>query len=256
MAKFKYFRFASAKVESHEVDETAFGVRSPRRVQREAVLMYRANARAGTHDTLTRAEVNATIRKPWKQKHTGRARAGRTSSPIWRGGGIIFGPHPRDYSYSVPRKALRAATRASLAGKLQAGAVAFVDAIEMKEPKTRKVARMLEAVGAGTTCLIVLPERDDNVWKSARNIPGTTVKPAADVNAYDVLSHRTVLLTPRSFELLKERVGPETYEDGGGKPAKKRAARPAAAEEPAGAAKPKPAKAGKPKAEKPAKEKG
>jgi large subunit ribosomal protein L4 len=226
MAKVKYFRFAAGKVESHEVDETAFGKRAPRRVQREAVLMYQANARAGTHDTLTRAEVNGSIRKPWKQKHTGRARAGRVTSPLWRGGGIIFGPHPRDYSYSVPRKALRAATRASLAGKLQAGAVAFVDAVEMKAPRTKTVAQMLAAVGAGSTCLIVLPERDDNFWKSARNIPGTTVKSAADVNAYDVLSHRTLLLTPRSFEMLKERVGAPAHEGESGtsaaeKPVKK-----------------------------------
>lgn len=208
MAQFRYFRFAEGRVESIDADQAAFGVRSPRRVQREAVLMYQANRRVGTHDTLTRAEVNATIRKPWKQKHTGRARAGRTSSPLWRGGGIIFGPHPRDYSYCLPRAELRVATRAALAGKLRDGEVAFVDAVGAAAPKTKAIVRMLEALGITRTCLVVLPERDENVWKSCRNVPGVSVRTAAEVNAYDVLSHRTVLVTPRSFELLRERVGP------------------------------------------------
>lgn len=207
MAQLKYFRSADNRVESIEIDATCFGRRSPRRVQREAVLMYLANRRAGTHDTLTRAEVNATIRKPWKQKHTGRARAGRTSSPLWRGGGIIFGPHPRDYSYTIPREELRVATRAALAGKLRDGEVVFADAVTAAAPKTKDAVRMLAALGVERTCLVVVPERDENVWKSFRNVPGVTVKPACEVNAYDVLSHRQVLVTPRSFEMLKERVG-------------------------------------------------
>ena len=206
MASCKLYQMKDGKVGTTDVDVTSLGRRSPRRVMRDAVLMYEANRRAGTHDTLTRAEVNDSKIKPWKQKHTGRARAGRTSSPLWRGGGIIFGPHPRDYSYAIPRKALRAATRAALAGKLQAGAVALVDAIEAKSPRTQPMVRMLRTIGAGSTCLIVLAERDDNVWKSVRNIPGTTCRTAAEVNAYDVLSHRTVLLTDASFQALRERL--------------------------------------------------
>jgi large subunit ribosomal protein L4 len=210
MAQMKYFRFSDAQVEQIEVDENVFGRRSPRRVQREAVVMYQANRRQGTHDTLTRAEVNATIRKPWKQKHTGRARAGRVSSPLWRGGGVTFGPHPRDYSYHLPRKELRVATRAALAGKLKDGEVVFVDAIAATAPKTKTMTRMFAALGIARTCLVVLPERDENVWKSLRNIPGASLKTAAEVNAYDVLSHRTVLVTQRAFEMLKERCGPAT----------------------------------------------
>ncbi|MCG3133727.1 MAG: 50S ribosomal protein L4 [Planctomycetes bacterium] len=205
-ATLRLYRTATGQVEETQVDASAFGTRSPRRAQREAVLMYRANQRAGTHDTLTRAEVNATIRKPWKQKHTGRARAGRTSSPLWRGGGIIFGPHPRDYSYALPRRALRYATRAAMAGKIAAGEVALVDAVEMKAPKTREMKKLLAGAGATRTALIVLPEHCENAWKSARNIQGITVKAAREVNAYDILAHRTVILTPRSYELLRERV--------------------------------------------------
>jgi len=206
MAQMKYFRFGDSKVESLDIDENTFGVRSPRRVQREAVLMYLANRRVGTHDTLTRAEVNGSIKKPWKQKHTGRARAGRKTSPLWRGGGVIFGPHPRDYSYALPRKELRVATRAALAGKLRDGEVCFVDAIQASTPKTKTMAKMFSALGIERTCLLVLPERDENVFKSVRNLPGASVKTADEVNAYDILSHRTVLMTPRSFEMLKERV--------------------------------------------------
>lgn len=207
MAQLKCFRFADGNVESVDVDVETFGRRSPRRVQREAVVMYQANRRVGTHDTLTRAEVNATIRKPWKQKHTGRARAGRTSSPLWRGGGVIFGPHPRDYSYHLPRKELRVATRAALAGKIRDGEVVLVDAISAPAPRTKPMVRMFAALGIDRTCLVVLPERDENVWKSVRNLPGASVKIAADVNAYDILSHRTVLVTQRAFEMLKERCG-------------------------------------------------
>jgi large subunit ribosomal protein L4 len=204
--RLKLYRAADGNVGEVDVDGDTFGRRSPRRVQREAVLMYLANRRTGTHDTLTRAEVNATIRKPWKQKHTGRARAGRTSSPLWRGGGIIFGPHPRDYSYAVPRKALRAATRAALAGKLQAGEVAFVDRMAAERPRTRPMAKMLATLGVRGSCLVVLAERDDAVWKSLRNIPGASCRTAAEVNAYDVLSHRTVLVTKDAFDLLRERL--------------------------------------------------
>jgi len=209
MAQAKYFRFSEGRVEQIDVDAESFGRRSPRRVQREAVLMYLANRRVGTHDTLTRAEVWTTIRKPWKQKHTGRARSGRRSSPLWRGGGIIFGPHPRDYSYSLPRKELRVATRAALAGKLRDGEVVFVDALAAETPKTKPMAKMLAALGIDRTCLVVLPEADDRVYRSFRNLPGVSVRTAAEVNAYDVLSHRNVLVTPRSFELLKERCGPK-----------------------------------------------
>jgi len=215
MAQVKYYRFAQGALDSIEIDAETFGRRSPRRVQREAVLMYLANRRMGTASTLTRAEVNATIRKPWKQKHTGRARSGRTSSPLWRGGGVIFGPRPRDYSYALPRKELRVATRAAFAGKLRDGEVVFVDAIAATKPKTKPIARMFETLGIDRTCLVVLPERDDCVWRSVRNIPGATVRTAAEVNAYDLLSHRTVLVTPRSFEMLKERCGPKAPRTGG-----------------------------------------
>jgi len=207
MAELKCYRSGEGRVEPLEVDTEAFGRRSPRRVQREAVLMYQANQRAGTHDTLDRSEVAGSKRKPWKQKHTGRARAGSRRSPLWRGGGVIHGPHPRDYSYSMPRKALRVATRAALAGKFLDQEVVFVDRFAFDAPSTKRAASLLAALGVERTALVVLPERDEAAWKSFRNIPGCRVLPADDVNAYEVLRHRTVVLTPASFEALQRRLG-------------------------------------------------
>src|SRR5262245_19725338 len=207
MTECKLYNFADAKVGTTKVDVASFGARAPRRIQREAVLMYQANRRQGTHDTLTRAEVNDSKIKPWKQKHTGRARAGFKGSPLWKGGGIIHGPHPRDYSYHRPRKELRAAARAALAGKFRDGEVAFVDGLAFDAPKTRKVAAMVDALAMRGPWLIVVAEHDENAWKSARNVKGVSMMRAADVNAYDLLRHRTLVLTQKSFELLKDRVG-------------------------------------------------
>jgi large subunit ribosomal protein L4 len=207
MASCKLYQMKDGKVGTTDVDVTSLGRRSPRRVMRDAVLMYEANRRAGTHDTLTRAEVNDSKIKPWKQKHTGRARAGFKGSPLWVGGGIIHGPHPRDYSYSLPRKELRVATRAALAAKFRDGEVALVDGFALEAPKTKRIAQIIESLEMRGRWLIVLPEQDENVWKSARNIEGVSVVRAADVNAYDLLKNRTVIFTPKSLELVRERIG-------------------------------------------------
>lgn len=207
MATCKIYRFGNAEVGTTEVDVKSLGARSPRRLQREAVLMYQANRRAGTHDTLTRAEVNDSKIKPWKQKHTGRARAGFKGSPLWVGGGIIHGPHPRDYSYALPRKELRAATRAALAGKFRDGEVALVDGLALDRPATRRIAAMIKSLGMRGPWLIVVPEHDENVWKSARNVEGVTVVRAADVNAYDLLRHRVAIFAGGALDLVRERVG-------------------------------------------------
>lgn len=207
MASCKLYKFSDGSVGTTEVDVASLGARAPRRLQREAVLMYQANRRAGTHDTLTRAEVNDSHIKPWKQKHTGRARAGFKGSPLWKGGGIIHGPHPRDYSYALPRKELRAATRAALCGKFRDGEVALVDELKFDRPQTRRVAAMIEALGLRGPWLLVVAEQDENTWKSARNVEGVALARAADVNAYDLLKHRTVIFTPRSLELVRERIG-------------------------------------------------
>ena len=207
MASCKIYKFKDGSVGETKVDVTSLGTRAPRRLQREAVLMYQANARAGTHDTLTRAEVNDSKIKPWKQKHTGRARAGFKGSPLWKGGGIIHGPHPRDYSYALPRKELRAATRAALCGKFKDNEVAFVDELKFDKPQTKRVAAMIEALELRGPWLLVVDEQDENTWKSARNVEGLTLARAAEVNAYDLLKHRTVIFTKGSLQLVRDRIG-------------------------------------------------
>jgi large subunit ribosomal protein L4 len=207
MSEFNVYRSADGAVEGRAVDTSAFGSRSPRRVQREAVLMYQANRRAGTHATKDRSEINYTKRKPWKQKGTGRARSGKKSSPVWRGGGVAHGPHPRDYSYGVPRKALRAATRAAVAGKVLDGQVSFIDSFAPAAPSTKSAAAVLSALGADRGALLVVPERDDNAWRSVRNLPRVAMMVAADVNAYEVLRHHALIFVGDAMDQLAARVG-------------------------------------------------
>ena len=181
--------------EKMSIDEGRLGGRVHKRLLRDAVVMYEANRRQGSAKTKTRGETHYGKKKPYRQKGTGYARAGFRGSPIWRGGGVVFGPRPRDYSYTMPKRALRVAMRSALLGKLQDGGVTVVDRIEMAEPKTRIMARLLKAVGVAQTCLLVIAEPDAVIWKSARNIPGLAVCPAAELNAYAILRPKRVVIT-------------------------------------------------------------
>lgn len=211
MANIQVYRFPEGKVESREEDVSVLGKRPHRRVMREAVLMYEANRRAGTHSTKTRAEVNFTNKKPWAQKHTGRARAGTRRSPLWRKGGTIFGPKPRDYGWSMPRKALRAAVRSALLGKFIDGEVKALDGVSLEKPSTKAVAGALAALEVAGSVLMITPERDDVFFRSARNLAGASVRTAAEVNAWDLLAHRNVVLVNGALEpLLRAAAGKES----------------------------------------------
>jgi len=201
------YQFGSGKISNSEVDETVFGEQILWKLLHQAVVMYQANRRVGTHSTLTRAEVKGAMQKPWRQKGTGRARSGSRKSPIWRGGGIVFGPKPRDYSYSMPRKALRAALRSAVLGKLRDGEVTFVEGAQMDAPKTKVMAKVIRDIEAAGSTLFVLPDRDENLFKSTRNIARTEVRTAADLNAYDVVRHDRLVFTRDGFDRLVERVG-------------------------------------------------
>ena len=201
------YQFDSGKVSKSEVDETVFGEQILWKLLHQAVVMYQANRRVGTHSTLTRAEVKGAMQKPWRQKGTGRARSGSRKSPIWRGGGVVFGPKPRDYSYSMPRKALRAALRSAVLGKLQDGEVTFIDGAKMDAPQTKVIAKVMKDIDATGTTLFVLPAHDEVLFKSARNIDKMLVCAADDLNAYDVVRHDRVVFTRDGFDRLVERVG-------------------------------------------------
>jgi large subunit ribosomal protein L4 len=206
MAQVKYYRFSAGKVESQEVDAETFGRRSPRRVQREAVLMYRANARAGTHDTLRRSEVNGSIRKPWKQKHTGRARAGSNRSPLWRKGGIIHGPKNVERNFSIPRQKARLALAQALAAKNAAGAIVYVDDVKLAEAKTKNVAQLIKKLGCeGERTTLVLDQPNAQLTLAARNMPDVQVLLAGDLNAYTVLRSKKLVLTQPALEKLGAR---------------------------------------------------
>jgi large subunit ribosomal protein L4 len=167
--------------------------------------MYEANRRAGTHKTKERGEVAGSSKKPWKQKHTGRARAGHKRSPLWRGGGTVFGPRPRSYYCNIPRKQRRVALASALVGKLQDGEVFVADGFPTKQPSTKAAYALLEELGAAYSTLIVTAERDDVVWRSVRNIPGVDLMALADLNAFDVVKRQNVVFTPQAFDDLMSR---------------------------------------------------
>lgn len=171
-----------------------------------AVVNHLANKRQGTHSTKTRGMVRGGGAKPWKQKGTGRARAGTNTSPVWRGGGTVFGPHPRDYSYKMPKKARRKAFFAAVSGKIGDEEVTVLDSLSMEAPKTSKMVEILSALGLlGGSLLVVLDRMDSSVVLSLRNIPAVTLRQASDVNAYDMLSHDKVLITKEAMESLQGR---------------------------------------------------
>ncbi len=210
MANIQVYQFGDGKVGRRDEDVALLGKRPHRRLLREAVIMYEANQRAGTHCTKTRAEVSYTNKKPWAQKHTGRARAGSRRSPLWRGGGIMHGPRPRDYSYGLPRKALRAAVRNALLGKFLDEEVAAMDGVALEAPSTKKVAAALRAMNLEGSTLLVTAAQNDMLYRSARNIEGVAVRAAADVNAYDLLAHKNLVLVNGALEALVKAVGPAT----------------------------------------------
>ncbi len=174
---------------------------------KEAALMYLANERVGTHETKTRSEVNYSNKKPWKQKGTGRARSGTRRSPLWRGGGIIFGPHARDYSFSINRKQKRVALRSALFAKVRDGQVIVVDGLHVGSPNTKAVAQVLKSIGVSGGCLIGTSSHDKNLYLSARNIPGVVVAPVKDFNSLQVLNARRVVLLKDAFDALMEGLG-------------------------------------------------
>jgi large subunit ribosomal protein L4 len=167
--------------------------------------MQLASQRLGTHATKTRGLVRGGGRKPWKQKGTGRARAGSTRSPIWVGGGTVFGPQPRSYAFRMPRKQRRLALKSALSAKVQEGELVIVDAISFEEPKTKNVVQMLnDFKAADDKALIITAELIDAVEKSARNIPGVKAIGSIGLNVYDILYHDKVFMTKDAVTRIEE----------------------------------------------------
>jgi large subunit ribosomal protein L4 len=172
----------------------------------EMVKAQLAARRAGTHATKTRGKVRGGGKKPWRQKGTGRARAGSIRSPLWPGGGTIFGPRPRSYAYRLPRSARRAALCSALSSRFGEERAIVVDAFTLPAPKTKEMARALAGLGTPANVLVVLPAADEGVQRAARNLPGVKVLPADALNVYDLLRYETLVITRAALEAVCGRV--------------------------------------------------
>jgi large subunit ribosomal protein L4 len=192
-------------VEKITLHDEVFGVKANKGVLHQAVVNYLANQRQGTHATKTKGLVRGGGRKPWRQKHTGRARTGSTRSPLWRSGGIVFGPQPRDYSYKLPKQLKKLALTAALHEKLTSGDIVFIDSLSLEKPRTKDMISILQNLGIGDkSVLIVLPEKDDMVFLSSRNIPRVGVIRAADLCTYDIFAYNVLLMTKGAATKIEE----------------------------------------------------
>lgn len=191
------------KVDNLQLDDKKFGGPIHKKLLRDAVIMYEANKRQGTACTKTKGEVAGGGRKPWAQKHTGRARAGSIRSPLWKGGGVSHGPKPRDYSFSIPKKARRLALCTALSAKARDNELVVIDDLNFAVPKTSQMVSILKALNIdNSSCLIVIPKANETVWKSARNIPSVKVMTSTELNAYEVLRPKKVLLTKEALSSI------------------------------------------------------
>ena len=192
------------KVGAAELRPEVFGVEVKTPVLHEVVVMQAANRRQGTASTKTRSMVSGAGRKPYKQKHTGRARAGSIRSPVWRHGGIVFGPHPRDYGYSVPKEKTRGAVRAALSVKVRDAGLLVLEELPAADGKTKSLAAMLKVLGLGGKTLIVAGGEQDRLRRAAANLSRVTVVQPEGVNVRDLLLHDTVLIARRDLARLEE----------------------------------------------------
>ncbi|MSR61729.1 MAG: 50S ribosomal protein L4 [Planctomycetes bacterium] len=177
------------------------------RTLKDAIVMHQANQRQGDAYTRGRDEVKGSNKKPWKQKHTGRARAGDRKSPIWRGGGTVFGPKTREWSYHMPAKAKRVATRTALFGKLRDGEVVIADLGTFAKPSAKGARKILADLGTPRRALLVIEKHDDGLWKSFRNFPGVKVRTADEVCAHDLVAASLVIAQSAAMDKLTARVG-------------------------------------------------
>lgn len=182
-------------VERVQLEDRVFALPFNEGVVHQAMLRQLANARQGTADTKTRGEVSGSTRKVYRQKHTGRARRGSLRSPLLRGGGVVFGPHPRSYEQRMPRKMRRLAIRCVLSAKVSSGELVVVDRLDLKECKTLEMARILKALEVQGSALVVTLKPEAELVKAARNLPRTKTSPAALLNVVDLLSHKFLVIT-------------------------------------------------------------
>lgn len=205
MAVCDIFNIRAEKVGEIDLNDLLFNVEINTGILHEVVCMQRANRRSGNACTKTRGEVSGGGAKPWRQKGTGRARAGSRTSPVWRGGGTVFGPKPRDYSYTMPKKVKRLALKMAMTARKLEGNLVVVDKFELPQAKTKEFVNVMNNFQF-ENCLIVTGELDDNINLSSRNAVAYKVLPVAGLNVYDILKYSKLMLLQSSLPLIEERL--------------------------------------------------
>ena len=192
------------KVKDVDLSAAVFGIEPNIHVMHQVVRAQRASWRAGTHNTLTRGQVRGGGKKPWRQKGTGRARQGTIRAPHWTGGGVVFGPHPRSYSFRVNKKEIKLAMRSALSAKLADGQLIVVDSFGIEEPSTKAAKAALAALGCEGRTTVFIANDDVNTFLSMRNLPKVTVLPIAEMNTYDFIDNKVLVLTTAALERIEE----------------------------------------------------
>lgn len=198
------YNMEGAKVGDLQLSDAIFGQEVNKSVLHQVVVNYLANQRQGTQSTKTRTEVRGGGIKPWRQKGTGRARQGSIRAPQWTGGGVALGPKPRDYRFSVNKKVKRIALKSALSSKALENSIVVVDGLKLEEIKTSKIVAMLKALNVDTKALIVTAEKDENVYKSARNIKNVTPTYVGVMNTYEILNHDKFVVSKEAIEKMEE----------------------------------------------------
>ena len=204
MPKVAVYNSANQQVGDIELNDSVFGVEMNAGLGHQAVVMQLASRRLGTHATKTRGLVRGGGRKPWRQKGTGRARSGSTRSPLWVGGGTVFGPQPRSYAFRMPKKQRRLAIKCALSDKVASGDFIVLDDLNFDAPKTKSVVKMLGDFGVDAKSLIITLDENENVELSSRNIPGVKAINTMGLNVYDILNHTKLFITKAAIEQIEE----------------------------------------------------
>jgi large subunit ribosomal protein L4 len=203
MAELPLFTKEGRSAGTVSVDEKVFGDKVRKKLLHQVVIIHETNQREGNAHTKTRGEVEGSTKKLWPQKHTGRARMGTKRSPIWVKGGIVFGPRKKEYRLGLTDSMRKAALNSALLGKIKDKEVSVIESVGFEKPKTKEMAKIIKGIGLKRTVLLALPKHDANVWLAARNLGrALSVRPVADLNAYDILKHKDLLLTRGALDAL------------------------------------------------------
>ncbi|MDR0951652.1 MAG: 50S ribosomal protein L4 [Oscillospiraceae bacterium] len=204
MPKATVYNMSGEKVGEIELSRAIFGIEPNKYVLHESVKNHLANCRQGTQSALTKGEVSVTTKKPWRQKGTGRARAGHAGSPVWRHGGVAFAPKPRDYSYTLNKKVRRLALKSALSAKAAEGEILVIDGLQMDEIKTKTFKSFLDKLEVTGKALVITEEVSENIVKSARNIPGVKTTIATILSPYEILNAGKLVVDKSALQKLEE----------------------------------------------------